>query len=185
MIYAINPGGQHTARISVTPGRPRVRLRDHRCRRARHVAADLAHAWGHCPDGVPARPVGAGVSHRHAAPHRQSLRPRAAGPGAADDVVTHRQALPHKDVAAAIKAVRDGSAQPAVNLPARTLNASRRNCESEPRQRSVRPHCRSPARTAFASMMIVNVVDSPLLRGWHDCSLPVPGRPNARRQRGA
>ena len=36
--------------------------------------------------------------------------------GPQNDIVTHRQALPHKDVAAAIKTVRDGSAQPAVRL---------------------------------------------------------------------
>ena len=33
-----------------------------------------------------------------------------------NDIVTHRQALLHKDVAAAIETVRDGSAQPAVRL---------------------------------------------------------------------
>ena len=36
--------------------------------------------------------------------------------GPQNDIVTHRQALPHKDVAAAIETVRDGSAQPAVKL---------------------------------------------------------------------
>ncbi len=37
--------------------------------------------------------------------------------GPQNDIVTHRQALPHKDMAAAIKRVRDsGSAQPAVRL---------------------------------------------------------------------
>ena len=36
--------------------------------------------------------------------------------GPQNDIVTHRQALPHKDVAAAVEAVRDGSAQPAVRL---------------------------------------------------------------------
>ena len=36
--------------------------------------------------------------------------------GPQNDIVTHRQALPHKDVAAAIEKVRDGSAQPAVRL---------------------------------------------------------------------
>ena len=36
--------------------------------------------------------------------------------GPQNDIVTHRQALPHKDVAAAIETVRDGSAQPAVRL---------------------------------------------------------------------
>ena len=36
--------------------------------------------------------------------------------GPQDDIVTHRQALPHKDVAAAIETVRAGSAQPAVRL---------------------------------------------------------------------
>ncbi len=33
--------------------------------------------------------------------------------GPQNDVVTHRQALPHRDVAAAIETVRSGSAQPA------------------------------------------------------------------------
>ena len=36
--------------------------------------------------------------------------------GPQNDIVTHRQALPHKDVAAAIETVRAGSAQPAVKL---------------------------------------------------------------------
>ena len=36
--------------------------------------------------------------------------------GPQNDIVIHRQALPHKDVAAAIETVRDGSAQPAVRL---------------------------------------------------------------------
>ena len=36
--------------------------------------------------------------------------------GPQNDIVTHRQALPHKDVAAALETVRDGSAQPAVRL---------------------------------------------------------------------
>ena len=36
--------------------------------------------------------------------------------GPQNDIVTHRQALPHRDVAAAIEAVRSGSAQPAVKL---------------------------------------------------------------------
>ena len=36
--------------------------------------------------------------------------------GPQNDIVTHRQALPHKGVAAAIETVRDGSAQPAVRL---------------------------------------------------------------------
>jgi integrase len=36
--------------------------------------------------------------------------------GPQNDIVTHRQALPHKDVAAAIETVREGSAQPAVRL---------------------------------------------------------------------
>ena len=36
--------------------------------------------------------------------------------GAQNDIVTHRQALPHKDVATAVETVRDGSAQPAVRL---------------------------------------------------------------------
>ena len=36
--------------------------------------------------------------------------------GPQNDIVTHRQALPHKDVAAAIETVRNGSAQPAVRL---------------------------------------------------------------------
>ena len=36
--------------------------------------------------------------------------------GPQNDIVTHRQALPHKDVAAAVETVRDGSAQPAVRL---------------------------------------------------------------------
>ena len=36
--------------------------------------------------------------------------------GPQHDIVTHRQALPPKDVAAAIETVRDGSAQPAVRL---------------------------------------------------------------------
>ena len=36
--------------------------------------------------------------------------------GPQNDIVTHRQALPHKDVAAAIETVRGGSAQPAVRL---------------------------------------------------------------------
>ncbi|MXZ72414.1 MAG: tyrosine-type recombinase/integrase [Acidobacteria bacterium] len=36
--------------------------------------------------------------------------------GPQNDIVTHRRALSHKDVAAAIKAVRTGSAQPAVRL---------------------------------------------------------------------
>ena len=36
--------------------------------------------------------------------------------GPQNDIVTHRQALPHRDVAAAIKTVRAGSAQPAVKL---------------------------------------------------------------------
>ena len=36
--------------------------------------------------------------------------------GPQNDIVTHRQALPHKDVAAAIETVRAGSAQPAVRL---------------------------------------------------------------------
>ena len=36
--------------------------------------------------------------------------------GPQNDIVTHRVALPHKDVAAAIETVRDGSAQPAVRL---------------------------------------------------------------------
>jgi integrase len=36
--------------------------------------------------------------------------------GPQNDIVTHRQALPHQDVAAAIETVRDGSAQPAVRL---------------------------------------------------------------------
>ena len=36
--------------------------------------------------------------------------------GPQNDIVTHRQALPHKDVAAAIETVRAGSARPAVKL---------------------------------------------------------------------
>ena len=36
--------------------------------------------------------------------------------GPQNDIVTHRQALPHKNVAAALESVRDGSAQPAVRL---------------------------------------------------------------------
>ena len=36
--------------------------------------------------------------------------------GPQNDIVTHRQALPHKDVAAAIETVRAGSAKPAVRL---------------------------------------------------------------------
>ena len=36
--------------------------------------------------------------------------------GLQNDIVTHRQALPHKDVAAAIATVQDGSAHPAVRL---------------------------------------------------------------------
>ena len=36
--------------------------------------------------------------------------------GPQNDIVTHRQALPHKDVAASIETVRAGSAQPAVKL---------------------------------------------------------------------
>ena len=36
--------------------------------------------------------------------------------GPQNDIVTHRQALPHQDVAAAIETVRAGSAQPAVKL---------------------------------------------------------------------
>ena len=36
--------------------------------------------------------------------------------GPQNDIVTHRQALPHRDVAAAIERVRAGSAQPAVKL---------------------------------------------------------------------
>ena len=36
--------------------------------------------------------------------------------GPQNDIVTHRQALPHRDVAAAIETVRAGSAQPAVRL---------------------------------------------------------------------
>ena len=36
--------------------------------------------------------------------------------GPQNDIVTHRLALPHRDVAAAIETVRDGSAQPAVKL---------------------------------------------------------------------
>ena len=36
--------------------------------------------------------------------------------GPQNDIVTHRQALPHRDVAAAIETVRAGSAQPAVKL---------------------------------------------------------------------
>ena len=36
--------------------------------------------------------------------------------GPQNDIVTHRQALPHKDVAAATETVRAGSAQPAVRL---------------------------------------------------------------------
>ena len=36
--------------------------------------------------------------------------------GPQNDIVTHRQALPHKDVAAAIETVRNGSAQQAVRL---------------------------------------------------------------------
>ena len=36
--------------------------------------------------------------------------------GPQNDIVTHRLALPHKDVAAAIETVRAGSAQPAVKL---------------------------------------------------------------------
>ena len=36
--------------------------------------------------------------------------------GPQNDIVTHRQALPHKDVATAIETVRAGSAQPAVKL---------------------------------------------------------------------
>ena len=36
--------------------------------------------------------------------------------GTQNDIVTHRQALHHEDVAAAIETVRDGSAQPAVKL---------------------------------------------------------------------
>ncbi len=36
--------------------------------------------------------------------------------GSQNDIVTHRQALPHKEVAAAIETVRTGSAQPAVKL---------------------------------------------------------------------
>ena len=36
--------------------------------------------------------------------------------GPQNDIVTHRQALPHQDVAAAIETVRNGSAQPAVRL---------------------------------------------------------------------
>ena len=37
--------------------------------------------------------------------------------GPQKDIVTHRQALPHRDVAAATETVRAGSAQPAVKLP--------------------------------------------------------------------
>ena len=36
--------------------------------------------------------------------------------GPQNDIVTHRQALPHKDVATAVETVRAGSAQPAVKL---------------------------------------------------------------------
>ena len=36
--------------------------------------------------------------------------------GPQNDIVTHRQALPHKDVAAALETVREGAAQPAVRL---------------------------------------------------------------------
>ena len=36
--------------------------------------------------------------------------------GPQNDIVTHRQALPHREVAAAIETVRSGSAQPAVKL---------------------------------------------------------------------
>ena len=36
--------------------------------------------------------------------------------GPQNDIVTHRQALPHRDVAAAIETMRAGSAQPAVKL---------------------------------------------------------------------
>ena len=36
--------------------------------------------------------------------------------GPQNDIVTHRQALPHRDVAAAVETVRAGSAQPAVKL---------------------------------------------------------------------
>ena len=36
--------------------------------------------------------------------------------GRQNDIVTHRQALPHREVAAAIETVRAGSAQPAVKL---------------------------------------------------------------------
>ena len=43
--------------------------------------------------------------------------------GPQNDIVTHRQALPHKDVAAAIETVRDGSAQPAVRLAFEFLGA--------------------------------------------------------------
>ena len=47
----------------------------------------------------------------------QPLRSRAAGAGPQNDIVTHRLALPHKDVAAAIDtAGASSSPQPAIKL---------------------------------------------------------------------
>ena len=43
--------------------------------------------------------------------------------GPQNDIVTHRQALPHQDVAAAIETVRAGSARPAVRLGVRVSGA--------------------------------------------------------------
>ena len=48
--------------------------------------------------------------------------------GPQNDIVTHRQALPHKDVAAAMETVRGGSAQPAVRLALEFLVLTAARC---------------------------------------------------------
>ena len=66
--------------------------------------------------------------------------------GPQNDIVTHRQALPHKDVATAIETVRNNSAQPAVRLAFEflVLTAARSGWRRGPR--STRPGACGPSR---------------------------------------
>ena len=66
-------------------------------------------------ENPPAHPRGPGVGDRHGPAERQPVRPGGAGARSAERH-RDRQALPHKDVAAAIETVRGGAAQPAVRL---------------------------------------------------------------------
>ena len=69
--------------------------------------SDLACQSGDGQGSPPAHPVGAGVGGRHGLAQQQPMRSGALPVlGARNDIVTHRQALHHKDVAAAIETVR-------------------------------------------------------------------------------